>query len=44
VELPFDVRGIVLLTQFLAVTVALGLLRPRLSAIAAKACEAPVRP
>jgi hypothetical protein len=44
VELPFDVRGIVLLTQFLAVTVGLGLLRPRLSAIAAKECEAPVRP
>jgi hypothetical protein len=43
-ELPFAMRGIVLLTQFLVVTVGLGLLRPHLSAIAAKESEAPIRP
>jgi len=43
-ELPFAMRGIVLLTQFLVVTVGLGLLRPRLSANAAREPEAPVGP
>ena len=44
VGLPFAVRGIVLLTQFLVVTMALGLLRPRLSAITAREPEATMRP
>jgi Glycosyltransferase family 87 len=43
-ELPFAMRGMVILVQFLAITVGLGLLRPRLSAITAKEAEAPVRP
>jgi hypothetical protein len=44
VGLPFALRGIVLLTQFVVVTMALGLLRPRLSAITAREPEATMRP
>jgi hypothetical protein len=42
-DLPFAARGIVLLMQFLVVTVGLGLLRPRLSAIAVRESEPPIR-
>jgi hypothetical protein len=38
-KLPFRIRGIVLLAQFVVATLALGLLRPRLPAIAAKVSD-----
>jgi hypothetical protein len=39
VNLPFRIRGIVILAQFVVATLALGLLRPRLPAIAAKVSD-----